>query len=70
MARMDIVLSILVLTVIALVLGAIFLLRQGGRAGQAALMLALAAVIAGNVAIMLMPTDSGETLADMQGAGN
>jgi len=59
---MQIALSLAILTVIALVLGAFFLFRQGERAKQAWLMLILAAVLAGNVAIVTWPTDSGQTL--------
>ena len=57
----DDVLSLGVLTAIALVLGAIVLWRRGVRR-QAALMLVLAVVMAGNVAIWSMPT-AGRTLA-------
>jgi len=52
---MEIALSLVVLTIIALVLGAVFLLRRGGYRKQALLMLVLAAIMAGNVAIWSMP---------------
>ena len=56
---MATVLSLLVLTAIALVLGAAFLWRRGGSRLQIALMLVLAAIIAGNVAIWVLPTAGG-----------
>ena len=55
----DTILSILVLAAIAMVIGAIAWWRRGKRK-QAALMLALAAVIAGNVAIWVVPDGSGK----------
>ncbi|WP_296677579.1 hypothetical protein [Novosphingobium sp.] len=59
----DTILSILVLTAIAMTLGAAAWWRQGRRK-QAALMLALAAVIAGNVAIWVVPDGSGAAPVD------
>ncbi|MET1754710.1 hypothetical protein ABVV53_04445 [Novosphingobium sp. RD2P27] len=59
---MAIALSLLVLTTFALVAGGVVLLRRGVRT-QAWLMLALAAVMALNVAIWTVPTRSGTTLA-------
>jgi hypothetical protein len=56
-------LSLLVLTVVALVLGAAFLWRRGGSRKQVLLMLVLAAVLAINVGIWTLPGSSGETLA-------
>lgn len=55
----DTILSILVLAAIAMVIGAIAWWRRGMRK-QAALMLVLALVIAGNVAIWVMPDGSGK----------
>ncbi|MFC0590580.1 hypothetical protein ACFFF7_14305 [Novosphingobium aquiterrae] len=55
----DTILSILVLAAIAMVLGAIAWWRRGMRK-QAALMLVLALVIAGNVAIWVLPDESGK----------
>lgn len=55
----DTILSILVLAAIAMIIGAIAWWRRGQRK-QAALMLALAAVIAGNVAIWVVPDGSGK----------
>lgn len=52
-------LSIMVLAAFALVGGAIWLWRKGGSRKQIALMLLLAAVIAGNVAIWTLPGTSG-----------
>ena len=56
---MATVLSILVLAIIALVIGAIALLRRGGSRKQAVLMLVLAAVAAINVAIWTLPGADG-----------
>lgn len=60
---MDIALSLLVLTIVALLLGAFALHRRGGYRKQAVLMVVLAAVMAVNVAIWTLPTSGGETLA-------
>jgi hypothetical protein len=59
---MAAVLSLLVLTTLALVLGAAWLWRRGGSRKQIVLMLVLAAVLAANVAIWTLPGRSGETL--------
>ena len=55
----GVVLSLLVLAAIALVMGAIVLLRRGGHRQQAVLMLVLAAVAIVNVAIWTVPDASG-----------
>lgn len=60
---MDIALSLLVLTTVALILGAVALLRRGGYRRQAVLMLVLAAVMAVNVAIWTLPTQEGSSLS-------
>lgn len=60
---MEIALSLLVLTVILLVLGAISLLRRGGYRRQAILMFVLAAVMVVNIAIWTVPTSTGESLS-------
>lgn len=60
---MDIALSLLSLTVIALVLGAIALFRRGGYRRQAVLMLVLAAVMVINIAIWTLPTPEGKSLS-------
>lgn len=57
---LDLVLSILVLTAIALVIGAVMLWCRGGRTKQAVLMLLLAAIIAGNLALWLVPYEDGK----------
>ena len=62
---MSTTLSLMVLTAIALVLGAAFLWRRGGSRRQIVLMLVLAAVIAGNVAIWALPTKSGKAPMDV-----
>ncbi|GGC14924.1 hypothetical protein GCM10011494_37160 [Novosphingobium endophyticum] len=59
---MDIAISLLVLTAIALVLGAVALFRRGGYRKQAVLMLVLAAVMAVNVVIWTVPTQEGKSL--------
>ncbi|MFS0848852.1 hypothetical protein AB3M93_05170 [Novosphingobium panipatense] len=60
---MDIALSLLVLTVVALLLGAIALFRRGGYTRQAVLMLILAAIMVANVVIWTLPTPQGTTLS-------
>ncbi|SFG13678.1 hypothetical protein SAMN05518801_10835 [Novosphingobium sp. CF614] len=61
---MDIVLSLLVLTSIALALGSIALFRRGGPyRRQAVLMLVLAAVMAINLVIWTLPTPEGKSLS-------
>ena len=59
-------LSIAVLAVLALLGGAVWLWRRGGSRKQAALMLLLAAILAGNVAIWTVPDASGSSLLDRQ----
>lgn len=56
---MEIVLSLMVLTALALVGGAIWLSRRGGARRQVVLMLVLAVVIAANVAILTVPSPDG-----------
>lgn len=60
---LDTVLSILVLAAITLALGAVALWRRGVRK-QALLMLVLAAIVAGNVALWVVPVETGRTLVD------
>lgn len=55
------VLSLAMLTALALIAGAIALLRRGQRK-QPVLMLVLAAVMIGNVVIWSIPTESGDAL--------
>lgn len=57
---LDTVLSILVLATIALIIGAIALWRRGGQSRQIWLMLLLAAVIAGNVLVWVVPDSTGK----------
>ena len=59
----DLVVSLVVLAAVALLGGAVVLLRKGNRK-QAVLMAVLAAVMLGNVAIWLVPTDDGKSLAN------
>ena len=54
-----VVLSILMLGCIAMVLGAVALWRQRGPSRQVWLMLVLAAVLAVNVAIWVVPSQNG-----------
>ncbi|MGF7152910.1 hypothetical protein [Novosphingobium gossypii] len=60
---MDIALSLLVLTVIALVLGAVALMRRGGYRKQVVLMLVLAGVMIANIAIWTLPDREGRSLS-------
>ncbi len=60
----DLALSLLVLGAIALTGGAVVLLRRGGSRKQAVLMLVLAAIMAVNVAIWIVPTSSGSAPLD------
>lgn len=60
---MDIALSLMMLTTIALVVGAIYLFRRDGYRKQAVLMLALAVVMVINVAIWTLPTIEGNSLS-------
>lgn len=57
---LDLVLSIMALAVIALAVGAVVLWRRGGRTRQVWLMLLLAAIVAGNLALWLVPYDNGQ----------
>ncbi len=59
-------LSMMVLAIIALVGGALFLLRRGNARKQASLMLVLAAILAVNVAIWTLPGGGG-TAAPVSG---
>lgn len=56
---MATVLSILVLAAFALIGGAVLVWRRGGPRGQVWLMLLLAAVIVGNIAIWTIPGSDG-----------
>lgn len=58
---MATVLSLLVLVAIALLIGAFIVWRRGGSLKRVLLMLALAAVMATNVAIWTIPDSSGES---------
>jgi hypothetical protein len=61
---MGAALSLMVLTVLALVLGAAWQWRRGGPRKQVVLMLVLAAVLAINVAIWTLPGATGESLVE------
>lgn len=58
------ILSILMLASILLVIGAIVLWRRGGQRKQALLMLVLAAIVIGNLALWLVPDGSGRSPAE------
>ena len=57
---METVLSVLVLTAIALLIGAFFLWRRGGAMRQVVLMVILAVVAIANVAIWTLPDAGGK----------
>jgi hypothetical protein len=59
---MKIALSLLVLTTLAMLIGAVALWRRGGSRKQIALMLVLAVVLAANVAIWSLPVPGGGAL--------
>lgn len=61
---MDIILSLLMLAGIALAVGAIFAFRRGDRR-TALLMLGASAAMLVNVGIWTLPTETGETLANV-----
>ena len=65
---MDTVLSIVMLAAIALVAGAVFQWRRGGRT-QAGLMLVLAAVMIVNVLIWTVPDSGGTAPIDRAAEG-
>ena len=60
------VLSILMLTGIALLLGAVYLWRQRGTSKQVWLMLVLAIVVLANVAIWVVPSVNGTAPAQQE----
>jgi len=64
----DYLLSIVILATAALLAGAVYLHRQGNTR-QALLMAVLAMVMAANVAIWLIPTEGGDSLADAAARG-
>lgn len=66
MISSDTVLSLLALLFAALVLGAASVWRRRASPRQAILMLVLAAVVAANIAIWIMPGRAGKTLASEQ----
>ena len=55
----DIALSLTMLMIIALPIGAFVLWRRGGTTKQVVLMLVLAVIMALNVAIWVIPTSNG-----------
>ena len=63
-AMLNTALSLMMQAIIALVLGAIFLLRRGGAKKQALLMLFLALVLGMNIAIWTLPDSKGQAPVD------
>lgn len=59
----DVVLSVLMLAGIALLIGSIYLFRKGDDRKKALLMLVASLVMFGNLAIWLVPTPDGTSLA-------
>ncbi len=57
---MAAILSILMMTALALVAGAYYLWRRGGSKMQVALMVVLALVMVANIAIWTLPDSSGK----------
>ena len=66
---MDVLISIVVLTALALIGGAIYLWRRGGANKQAGLMLVLAVVMIVNVLIWTLPDAGGTAPMDRAAAG-
>lgn len=64
----DLVLSVTMLAIVAMLGGAVLAFRKGDRK-RAGLMIVLAIVLALNVAIWTVPTPSGSALADAVPAG-
>ncbi len=62
-AMFDYLISVVVLAAVALLAGA-YALHRRGSSKQALLMAVLAAVMIANVAIWLIPTSGGDSLAD------
>ena len=62
----DIALSLAMLMILALPAGAYALHKRGGPKKQIVLMLVLAAILAANVAIWVIPTTSGESLVGQE----
>ena len=59
---MNAILSLLMLAGLALLAGAIYLLRRGDTKKQPILMLVLAAILFANAAIWVLPNESGVSL--------
>ena len=66
---MDLVLSLVVLTAIALGVGAFWLWRRGGSQKQVWLMLMLAVIMIGNVLIWTVPNKDGTAPVDRAAEG-
>ncbi len=62
---LDFALSLMSLSVLALIGGAIYLLRRGGAKKQALLMLLLAVILAVNVGIWTLPDSKGAAPVDL-----
>ena len=59
----DTALSLMVIASVALMIGAVVLWRRGGARKQALMMAGLALILAANVAIWVLPTAGGSSLA-------
>lgn len=65
----DLIISLVMLAAILLIGGSAFMLRKGFGL-RSALMFVLALIMLANVAIWLIPTDSGDSLLDQATADN
>lgn len=66
----DTALSLMMLAAVALIAGAIYLWVKRGERKRPLLMLALALVMGGNIAILVLPDERGQTLSsDTPAAG-
>ncbi len=62
----NIILSVMVIGAIALIGGAVYLLKRGGPKKQPLLMLLLAAILFANVAILSVPNERGLSPANTE----
>ena len=60
---LDTALSLMVMATVALLIGALVLWRRGGARKQAVMMALLALILGVNVAIWVLPTAQGSSLA-------
>ena len=62
----DTALSLMVIASVALMIGAVVLWRRGGARKQAVMMALLALILSANVAIWMLPTAQGNSLAQLR----